>query len=626
MRRILALALFRSETNDYGISQTPRPFSLDLSLLIVKDKINMECGFTGNSDVYGIGIRIGYYTQALAVWFANYFHFREARVLRSVNNLFLIALAIVGLIYVSDARKVYAVEAFLLLYIGITIAIVSILDSTRFTSRFMETSNERMVARMLISIMGQIFLVYFWWTGLDLMRPTPCQEVNRQQSKTVSTANDATVGTYACYLVRANLYGWLRTLMRVLSLSGLIWSAVVLSSCDPLKVLHSMLTKKTKVAFTKAAVAQTRNSTLLQEAIAIEPNETMQCFPDQSSGPRVTPRSENAENHHPSAATRTGSKQRRELVHYLHTGDVQSVSFSAVYEAEQYLDSVFSICQMREALLGHKRVFSIWNGCVRFYVPYRKVQHTSELVPLRKCFHTMFMWYGLSKISINLRWRFHIHLAGLNKGPRFVWPRLLYRAYQLSNDNRPPDWKMVAIASDVQLSQIPLKKTTQLWAFRAVKHLFIIGLFITQVELTIVWNHVSGLNSLTSLGQLIPFILGVGGLLKVLWSKWRLVKSGIREDLGSEFPQRTEYEAAMETYLEWKKIHRTQLASGPSEQTQQTGSLPVVVTEPKVTGNALHEDSSSNHNGSFPNQNDVPKSSSKGVAEASRLTKRRATR
>jgi hypothetical protein len=130
----------------------------------------MECGFAGNPDVYGIGIRIGYYTQALAVWFANYFHFREAKVLRSVNNLFLIALTIVGIVYFNNARDVYAVEAFLLLYLGITVAVISMLDGSRFTSRYTETSNERMISKMLIYITGQIFSVYFWWTALDTMR------------------------------------------------------------------------------------------------------------------------------------------------------------------------------------------------------------------------------------------------------------------------------------------------------------------------------------------------------------------------------------------------------------------------------------------------------------------------
>lgn len=41
----------------------------------------MSCGFVGNTDILGIGIRIGYYAQAIAVWFSNYFLYREAKAL-----------------------------------------------------------------------------------------------------------------------------------------------------------------------------------------------------------------------------------------------------------------------------------------------------------------------------------------------------------------------------------------------------------------------------------------------------------------------------------------------------------------------------------------------------------------
>ena len=545
----------------------------------------MECGFGGNPDIYGIGIRIGYYTQALAVWFANYFHFREARVLRSVNNLFLVAVSIVGLIYIYDARNIYAVEAFLLLYIGITIAIISMLDSTRFTYRFMEISNERMVSKMVISVMGQVFLVYFWWRGLDIMRPTPCQQLIGRRSNTVAITNNTGEGTYGFYIVPANMYGWLRTLMRIISLIGVTRSAMVLTSIDPMKVLHSMLTRKTKAAFIKASV---RN--LLQEdATARLTSVTLQS--PRSQSPRPHERSNNpiSTSSLPSAATTVGNLQTHELTHPSNL-DNETEIFSAVYEAEHYLDSIFAICETSQARLRPERVVSIRFGCMRCQFPIKPIRQTSGLVPLRKCFHAWWMWYGIDRISMNLRWRFHIHLAGLNRGPLLIWPRLLHRAYQLSKDKRPPDWKMVAIASDVQLSQMPLQKSTKLWAFQAVQNLLLIIILAIQVELTIIWNHVSGLNSLTSVGQLIPFILGVGGLLNVLWSKWRLLRSGVREGSGLEMSPATRYEAAIETYLKWKRAHRAPSTSGPSEHVQQEQSAQSTADKHKSSGNVLPGD------------------------------------
>lgn len=584
----------------------------------------MECGFAGNPDVYGIGIRIGYYTQALAVWFANYFHFREAKVLRSVNNLFLIALTIVGIVYFNNARDVYAVEAFLLLYLGITVAVISMLDGSRFTSRYTETSNERMISKMLIYITGQIFSVYFWWTALDTMRPTPCHNSDSANSNLI----DPRKGTYGFFLVPANMYGWLRTLMRVVSVIELTKSALVLSSSEPVKVLQSGPMRKTKAAFIEAAAAQTQNSTAWKGAEQ-ETSERIQHPQDRLLELQIIPGNTNTESgSEPSAAT-TVSHQLRGPVHIPHVDNIQSLSFSAVYEAEQYLESIFALCQMPKALLGHKRVVSIWKGYVRFYVPVRRTSQKSELVPLHKCFHMCFMWYGINKVSLNLRWRFHIHLEGLDDGPFFIWPRLLYRTIQLSNDNKPPSWKWVAIASDIQLSQITLKKSPKLWTFTAVKNLLLIILFITQVELTIVWNHVSGLNNLTSLGQLIPFILGVGGLLKVLWSKWRLVRSGIREDSKSSCPPPTDYETAIEAYLQWKKLIEGQTASRLSVKSEQAGPMPVAAEQENVPTHTCPEGGSSSHNTRIPHLSEGPMMSpANQVAESRevlRLTKRSAT-
>lgn len=156
---------------------------------------------------------------------------------------------------------------------------------------------------------------------------------------------------------------------------------------------------------------------------------------------------------------------------------------------------------------------------------------------------------------MHLRHRLAVHLIGLAYGPLLIWPRILHRAYKLAEHTKPPEWRIVAIASDVQLYQIPLKKSTRLWIISAIYHLAIIILIIVQVELTISWNHVQGLNSLTSIGQLIPFILGVGGLLKVVWGKWCLVRRGIKEEIGvQEVPD--DYENAMKTYLEWRAVRQ----------------------------------------------------------------------
>ena len=196
----------------------------------------MACGFSGNPDLFGIGIRIGYYTQITAVWFSSYFYFREAKVLRSVNNLFLLALIIVGFIYFFNAQRTYVVHAFLLLQIGIVIGLVGITETARYATRYRETSRERLVLRMTIMTFGALFNVLFWWKGLDIMLPTLC-------------------GTYAFYFWRAGFYGWLRTVMKVQSLFAATWTAPAYASRDAATLLYELRMRETRASFIEALTA-----------------------------------------------------------------------------------------------------------------------------------------------------------------------------------------------------------------------------------------------------------------------------------------------------------------------------------------------------------------------------------
>lgn len=79
----------------------------------------------------------------------------------------------------------------------------------------------------------------------------------------------------------------------------------------------------------------------------------------------------------------------------------------------------------------------------------------------------------------------------------------------------------------------------------------IIGTLIVRVETAIAFNPIEGLNSWSILGQLIPFTLGVQGLIKGFGGKWRLLHEGVKEEQESE--EETEYEKAIALYLERRK-------------------------------------------------------------------------
>lgn len=108
----------------------------------------MSCGFQGNSDLFGIGLRAAYYIQILAVWFSNYFNHREIKGLRAINNVFLLAVLIACLIFFANAQKYHVIETFLLLQIGIVTGLAGITEWSRYSNQYRATSVERLIIRM----------------------------------------------------------------------------------------------------------------------------------------------------------------------------------------------------------------------------------------------------------------------------------------------------------------------------------------------------------------------------------------------------------------------------------------------------------------------------------------------
>ena len=171
------------------------------------DTRSVQCGFVGDSDVLGIGIRIGYYTQALSVWFANYFILSEAKALRSINLLFLVALFI-GLVWLSHRPEgTHAIEVFLLLRLLFATWYVGVLDRSKFSKKHWRKSYMWVVIRECCLLGLLSYAVWFAWIGLDRLEKTPC-------------------GSFVFFIVKVSLYGWYRSDFKVLSVSALCFGAV----------------------------------------------------------------------------------------------------------------------------------------------------------------------------------------------------------------------------------------------------------------------------------------------------------------------------------------------------------------------------------------------------------------
>ena len=534
----------------------------------------MECGFVGNADIYGIGIRIGYYTQAFAVWFATYFHFLEAGVLRDVNKLFLIALIFAGLIYVSKARETYAVEPFLLMQIGFNIGLVSIMDSRRYSSRYTRTSAERLISRLSIVGAGLLYNVYFWWRGLDIMLATPCNGSEHASGQNKSA-------TYIWVVTKFSIYGWVRTLGRVASLWSVLSHALTLGYADTVELLQAWRMRKTRERFITAVttyresrrggevilnsstvVPQSSNNSVdpvlgQEDAIARE-----ELCPQTLSQEPIKPPDLEANTKETQSDARSIPEQSSEFLEIFH----------AVQEAENFLDSILSIYSERSA--PKKRPTRILGGYLRFHMPQSRYEHNGP-----KCKLSEGCWAWLM-----LRWSRNISISQISAVELYNYKlgehnfgrlrRYDYRLRQLTEISDTPDWEMLTVASDVKLCQIPLSRSARSWAILAMQRFFVIVFLIVHVELTITWNNISGLQRITTLGQLIPFVLGVGGLIKVLWGKAWLLWKGVREshDMDPRLPG--EYELALKHYLLWKDTQRDPPAPQSNPDLRQEPSEP----------------------------------------------------
>lgn len=167
-----------------------------------------QCGFDGNPDIYGAGIRIGYYSQILSVWIANYFVLSKSKLLRSINILWMLALFIVIAWQSRHPSRIYAIEAFLLIQLLCATWFIGVLEKSRYSKKYWRFSPASLIFRNL-TLMGLLaYNVWFWWNGLDLMSPTPC-------------------GTWIFFMAKVNLYGWYRSAFKVLSLTALSFHAVL---------------------------------------------------------------------------------------------------------------------------------------------------------------------------------------------------------------------------------------------------------------------------------------------------------------------------------------------------------------------------------------------------------------
>jgi hypothetical protein len=170
------------------------PFALPVSLLVALIKMNQQrivdptlcasrmigkCGFLGNSDVYGLGVRLGVYLQWIASLIANAYLPMERRGLVAATVAYSIAMFIALLVLVFQGGDLYLVEVIVLLYLligGTTSVVGTFLDFTDEDAISLKTGID--IANYILSP-SLMFLSHWFWVNmakgkLDSFCTSPC--------------------------------------------------------------------------------------------------------------------------------------------------------------------------------------------------------------------------------------------------------------------------------------------------------------------------------------------------------------------------------------------------------------------------------------------------------------------
>jgi hypothetical protein len=163
------------------------------------------CGFTGDDNTYGLGIRLGLYFQWMTTYLTYHYFPEGYYAVYDVNNCFQVAL-LAGLIYITCTKgsELYAIEAWIVLVLHVLGD-----GGGRSRKRYKPTSSVIVWYwfKMLLDTSFTVYLVWFIFTGMDRMQHPHCT-------------------TFTFFFAKVNLYGWFRKLVKVMSVYLLFVNAI----------------------------------------------------------------------------------------------------------------------------------------------------------------------------------------------------------------------------------------------------------------------------------------------------------------------------------------------------------------------------------------------------------------
>lgn len=176
-----------------------------------------------------------------------------------------------------------------------------------------------------------------------------------------------------------------------------------------------------------------------------------------------------------------------------------------------------------------------------------------------------FAWYLLVQLRHPFRpgilLAIRTHASTLRFACTLSYPKLMRLAIRHPAYRSMKSSKDIVLASRLILSTEAVVKPTRFWQLAmGYAMLGACSVLVIGTELTIQWNKIQGVQNLRSVGQLIPFTLGVGSLLKIVWSA--VAYRGVRADrfcyyeyCANETRRREVWEEAGKRFLDCREAY-----------------------------------------------------------------------
>ncbi|KAF8242920.1 hypothetical protein K440DRAFT_664457 [Wilcoxina mikolae CBS 423.85] len=134
---------------------------------------NVGCGFKGNPDVYGLGIRLGLYSQWLSTLISNWFHQHNLTRMRDVNTCFQLAMMIALIALATTNRdqqnlRPHALDLYIII-MQIVGSSCTISAHATHKSKWGETSWGGVV-RFFIYFVVAGYSTFFWFSDVQKLR------------------------------------------------------------------------------------------------------------------------------------------------------------------------------------------------------------------------------------------------------------------------------------------------------------------------------------------------------------------------------------------------------------------------------------------------------------------------